>query len=526
MKLTVDNKEVEVPAGATVLDAARKLGIQIPTLCHRDGHKPLTTCFVCVVRINGAMRLMPSCATPAVEGMVVESEAPEVRAARRTAIELLLSDHLGDCIGPCQSVCPAHMDIPEMIREIAEGRLRDAIVTIKQRIALPAILGRICPEICEGGCRRSAWDGPVSVCRLKRYAADVDLRSEDPYLPPCLPATGRRIAIVGTGPAGLAAAYELQQQGHDAILFDDRDEPGGMLRYGVPADQLPRPVLDAEIEQVRRMGATFRMQTALGKDVSLDELRQEFDAVLLASGDAKMAAVSIDGPARAPQGMRIDKSTQQTSVPGVFAAGAAVVPTKHAVRSLASGRAAAVAIGRFLAGVVGEVRGHIPGPGEREFTVRVGKLSHDQIIPYLQGALDATRTDTADLGFDDAQARNEAQRCLHCDCRKQDGCKLRSYAAEYEAVATHYNGGRPHFEQDASHPHIIFEPAKCINCGICVQITQEAHEPIGLSFSGRGFTVQVTAPLHMERADALTSAARECVEACPTGALVWKQCPG
>ncbi|MDT8303241.1 MAG: 2Fe-2S iron-sulfur cluster-binding protein, partial [Sedimentisphaerales bacterium] len=124
-KLFIDNREVEVNSGATILDAAGKLGIEIPTMCFLKDYKPSTSCMVCVVKIEGLASLVPACATVAVEGMRVESSSEVVFQARKVALELLLSDHLGDCLGPCQMICPADMDIPLMIRQIAAGKLRD-----------------------------------------------------------------------------------------------------------------------------------------------------------------------------------------------------------------------------------------------------------------------------------------------------------------------------------------------------------------------------------------------------------------
>ncbi len=123
-KITIDNREVEVEAGTTVLDAAQKLGISIPTLCYLRGHEATTSCMVCVVKLAGANGLVPACGTVVRDGMRVESDSEEVREARKAALELLLSDHVGDCVGPCQMGCPAHMNIPQMIRQIAAGDLQ------------------------------------------------------------------------------------------------------------------------------------------------------------------------------------------------------------------------------------------------------------------------------------------------------------------------------------------------------------------------------------------------------------------
>jgi len=205
-KLTVNNCKVEVPMGSTILDAAKNVGIQIPTMCFLRGYKPATSCMVCVVKVAGREGLVPACGMIAEDGMRVETDTQEVKEARTAALELLLSDHVGDCMGPCHVTCPARMNIPLMIRQIANGDLRDAIETIKKDIALPAVLGRICPAPCEKSCRRAAYDEAVSICLLKRYAADVDLASAKPYLPDCSPSSGKRVAIIGAGPAGLSAA--------------------------------------------------------------------------------------------------------------------------------------------------------------------------------------------------------------------------------------------------------------------------------------------------------------------------------
>ncbi|MBM4039979.1 MAG: FAD-dependent oxidoreductase, partial [Planctomycetes bacterium] len=342
-KLTIDSRPVEVPPGATVLDAARKLGIEIPTLCHLDGFEPSTSCFVCVVKLKGKPGLVPSCATAATEGMEVESESEEVRDARRTALELLLSDHLGDCIAPCQAVCPAHMNIPRMLRQIAAGRLRDAVMTVKEHIPLPAVLGRICPAPCEKGCRRGQipdsrfqipdseignrkseiGNSAVSICLLKRFVGDADLAAPEPWLPERKPSTGRRVAIVGAGPAGLSAAWYLLQDGHAVTVFDDHEKPGGMLQYAVPEDKLPRAALDAEIALITRLGAELR----LGKRVeNITELRNSFDAILVAAGELRPGDAARLGLPASKTGVVADKESLATPVAGDFAAGGAIRP--------------------------------------------------------------------------------------------------------------------------------------------------------------------------------------------------------
>jgi len=517
-KLTIDNREVEVPGGATILDAAEKLGIDIPTMCFLKGYEPSTSCMVCVVKVEGKAVLLPACGTLAEDGMRVESDCEEVYQARKTALELLLSDHVGDCLGPCQTICPAQMNIPLMIRQIAAGKLRDAIETVRKDIALPAVLGRICPKPCERGCRRAAIDEAVSICLLKRYVADVDLKSDEPYSPICRPSQDKRVAIIGAGPAGLAAAYYLQQAGYDCTVFDDHEKPGGMLQYGVPEDELPRDVLACEIARIKKLGFTFEGKRRINDSASFEKLRKDFDAVFAAFGALDAGEVEAMGLRTSKNGVAIDSRTYQTNLPGVFAGGDAVRKRRLAIRAVADGKEAAVSIDQYLSG--DELTGPI-----KPFNTRIGKIEDGEKERFAACASDAPRVNVSGKGdgFTDEQARKEAARCLHCDCRKADNCRLRQYAQEYNARPAQYKSRRRLFEQQIQHPEIIYEPGKCIDCGLCIQIAKQAGEKLGLTFIGRGFNVRVAVPFGRSIAEGLKQAADKCVAACPTGALSYKE---
>jgi len=516
-RIVIDNRQTEVEPDETILDAARKLGIAIPTLCHLAGHPPATSCMVCVVRVNGGERLVPACATKAADGMLVESDADDVREARRAALELLLSDHLGDCEAPCRTACPAHMDIPLMIRQIKAGMLDRAIRTVKRHIALPAVLGRICPAPCEKTCRRGAVDKPVSICLLKRYVADADCESSRPCMPACQRRTGGKVAIIGAGPAGLAAAWHLLQDGHSCTIFDGRDEPGGMLR-SIDDGRLPAAVLDAEIDAIMRLGADYKPRSRVGGEIAFHEIRGAFDAVLIATGQLQKADAAAFGVEYAEKGLRVDRHTLQTTMSGVFAAGSAITPSHLAVRAVADGRTASIAISQYLAGTA--------VTGERHtFSVHAGKLVNGELTGFAADAAAEGRIGPAGgagAGFAADEALREASRCLHCDCRKKDACKLRDHASDCDARPGAHKGERRSFAQDASHPVVIYEPGKCISCGICVRITAAAKEPLGLAFTGRGFGVRVAVPFGRPLAEGLVKVARECVLACPTGALAFK----
>ncbi len=519
-KISIDGREVEVDAGATVLDAAAKLGISIPTMCHLRGQEAMTSCMVCVVKVRGANGLVPACGTVVREGMQVESDCEEVFDARKAALELLLSDHVGDCMGPCQMGCPARMDIPRMIRQIAAGELKEALVTVKRDIALPAVLGRICPAPCEKVCRRKQHDDAVSICLLKRYVADVDVQSDSPYLPQCRQKRGQRVAIIGAGPAGLAAAYHLQQDGIECTVFDDHEEPGGMLRYGVPEKDLPRDVLAGEMAQIERLGVTFRFGTRIGLAVPMDEIRSEFDAVFIGTGELKPGDAEGLGVEASSDGIKVSSRTGATNVPGVFAGGDAVRKRRLAVRSVADGKEAAYSIQQYLR------RAEVTGP-PRLFNSRMGKLEDGEMETFLRSARAASRQKPSDPagGFTEKEAHAESRRCLHCDCRKFEGCLLRRYAQAHEARQTRYKADRRRFVQRTEHPDVLYEPGKCIDCGICIRIASQAGEKLGLTFVGRGFDVRVTVPFDASLAEGLQVAAARCVEACPTGALAFRDRP-
>ena len=501
ISVTIDGKPVSVAEGATVLQAARQAGVEIPTLCDRGPDKPaLTSCMVCVVRVNGAVRLVPSCATRVADQMKIESETADVRKARQTALELLLSDHVGPCVAPCQSVCPAHMHIDKMLDQIAAEDWTGAIRTIKEDIPLPAVLGRICPELCEKGCRRKNYDAPVSICRLKREAADRDLASGAPWRPDVLPATGQRVAIIGAGPAGLSAAYYLAQAGHACTIFDRHTEAGGSLLTRTTPEELPRSVIAAEVEQIRVLGVQFM----LGQQADAEQLRRQYDAVLIAGGEKAL--------------VKTDRQTAQTAAPGIFAAGAAAGGgAKHAVQAVGDGHFAARAIIAHLAGKPPIKRAPDwnctgPAPTSEELAQKAAQVCCDPRADALAAQADRW-------------AQRQADRCLRCGCPKQDDCTLREVAAALSANPNAFRGDRrPHMPPlTAALPNgrtLTLDNGKCIACGRCVAIAQEAGERHGLAWISRGFAVHLGPALGVDLAAALERSADACARACPTAALM------
>jgi len=229
-----------------------------------------------------------------------------------------------------------------------------------------------------------------------------------------------------------------------------------------------------------------------------------------------------------PNGIAINGKTYQTNLAGVFAGGDAVRRRRLTVRAVADGKEAAMAIGQYLSLFPqGGGPGRVVIGATRAFNTRIGKLKDGEIEKFMAGASNSARIMLLrkEDGFTDGQARQEAARCLHCDCRKAGDCKLRQYAQEYDARPGRYKGERRIFVQQVQHPDVIYEPGKCIDCGLCVQIAAKAGEKLGLTFIGRGFDVRVAVPFERSLAEGLKRCASQCVAACPTGALALKNNP-
>jgi formate dehydrogenase (NADP+) beta subunit len=198
-------------------------------------------------------------------------------------------------IVPCKTACPVHMEIPGYLRLIAAGKRDEANAVIREKAPFPGVLGRVCSHPCEQVCRRGEVNAPVSICALKRYAAEGDKgfwkqKGIADW------GTGRKVAVVGAGPAGLTAAFYLRKKGHIVTVFEARKEAGGMMRYGIPSYRLPREVLKKEIKDILETGIELRTRESLGKDFTLDGLKRVgFDAIFLAIGAGLGQRLVIEG---------------------------------------------------------------------------------------------------------------------------------------------------------------------------------------------------------------------------------------
>ena len=328
MKIRVNGRNVSVSAEESLLTGLLQNGFMVPNLCYLKELEPYGGCGLCLVEINGMLKSVRACSVMPTEGMEVQTESPRIIQSRKITLGLLLSDHRGDCLAPCVLACPANQDCQGYIGLIANGQFDAAFARIMEDNPLPGCIGRVCPHPCEEACRRNLLEGPLSIMRLKRFAADTvwaDERSQNEkgmgkseeivsaayessceknteeaeaitsvYQPNIGNRTGKTVAVIGAGPSGLSAAYFLAKYGHKAVVFDQMEAAGGMLRYGIPAYRLSDEVVDQEVKRIESMGVTFQYNKKLGVDIHLPVLRAEYDAVYIAVGAWESTALGCE----------------------------------------------------------------------------------------------------------------------------------------------------------------------------------------------------------------------------------------
>jgi ferredoxin len=352
-KLEIDGKSIEVPAGTRVIQAAKQLGINIPTMCYMEGMEPFTSCMICMVKDVGKKKLVPGCSAVVEDGMSIVTEDDEVKKSRKFTLELLFSDHIGDCEAPCHRVCRSHINIPLMIRHINDDDMNGAVEVLRSAAGATNLPCHGCEASCEPGCRRGKADAPVSIRNLVRYV-------------------------------------------HDWGQSRGKWRPG--------------------------------------------------------ENDGKKA--------------------------------------------------------------------------DKAFNCAIGKLKEGEIDSFLLESEPIPRVEPSrgeEAGFTEEEAKREGSRCMHCDCRKANNCGLRDYADRYGVKQREYQPDeRNHFKQIRQHGDILFEPEKCIKCGLCIRIAEKQKEQLGLTWIGRGFDVQVGTPFNSELSASLILTAADCVDACPTAALAYR----
>ena len=247
--LIIDDVPVRVPAGTTIFEAAKTAGIEIPNLCYLKELGPYGACGVCVVEVENCPKMLRACSAKVAPGMVVHTKSEKALATRKLALELLMGDHDGDCQGPCKLNCPAHNLVEE----------------------------------------------PISIAQLKYFAADQVRKDGNEHPIKVAASTGKKVGIIGGGPAGLTAAFKLAQWGHAVTVYDQMPEMGGMLRYGIPEYRLPKAILKAETDAIAALGVTFVNDFKIGRDADFAKFRSWFDAVIVANGAWKSTAMRVKG---------------------------------------------------------------------------------------------------------------------------------------------------------------------------------------------------------------------------------------
>jgi formate dehydrogenase major subunit len=304
VRVTINGTAITADNAKTILQVARDNGIDIPTLCYDPRLPPYGSCLVCVVEVRSAGRLLMSCTTPVAEGMEIWTDSVPAAQARKAALEMLLSSHYADCRGPCFLQCPANVDVQGYLAFAAAGMYREALDLIRETNPMPLSWGRGCVRYCEANCRRKDVDSPGAINFMKRYVADLEFDNLPKPVP--VPTNGKKVAVIGGGPAGLTCGYFLRQKGYEVTLLDKQPKLGGMLRYGIPEYRLPQAVLDKEIDYLVAHGIAVRTGVKLGREFTLDSLKADgFDAIYLAMGSW------------VAKGMGIENETHERILPGI-----------------------------------------------------------------------------------------------------------------------------------------------------------------------------------------------------------------
>ncbi len=686
VNIFLNGKHIQAEEGEYVLNVAKRNGVEIPTLCNDPRLEPYSSCFVCVVEIEGMRGLQPSCSTRVSEGMKITTDNEKVRKSRKGALDLIMSNHYADCKAPCTETCPAHVDVQGYISLIEKGLYSEAVALIKETNPLPAVCGRVCVRPCEAACRRNLLDegAPVGIDYMKRFASDWDLEHEH-FVPEVAPSTGKKVAIIGAGPGGLSAAYFLQQKGHQCDIFEAAPEPGGWLRYGIPEYRLPNDVLDHEISTITELGVNIFCNKKLGDNLSYKDLKEEYDSVILTIGAQKGTLLGVKGeeaegvyagidflktmeetgkpadfrgkkvivvgggntamdccrtaircgstdvkvvyrrtekemPAnpieihesklegveylflnnpvkvnadengklksvtlvkmelgepdasgrRRPipiegseyelecdyilaaigqktdaafiddinkfaEGGKLelnrwgnidaDEKTLQTGIPSVFAAGDGVTGPATIIEAIAQAQTASLSAHQFITGQ--EVK-----PAHRPFVSKKDNFKPQTVEDYKDRYAHQKREEMpvmpetqrvnfkeVELGYTEAMACNEAQRCMECGCVEFFDCDLQKYSDEYEVEQEKYAGEFNEYQINFDHPYIELDSNKCILCSRCIRICHEVVGADALGLVNRGFKTYVSPALGLPLAETNCESCGLCIDTCPTGAL-------
>lgn len=296
VSITINDQSIVAQDGITILEAATRAEISIPTLCNVKGKSSSQSCGLCAVEIAGRDSFVLSCANPIEEGMVITTNSPALHTHRKNQLSILTKTHFGDCKAPCNLTCPGQINVQGYIAHVAQGEYEEALRLVMERNPFPFSVGRVCPRFCETRCRRILVDEPVSINHLKRFVADWCMDHDVSLHIPKEKNTGKRIAVIGGGPAGLTAAFYLAQKGHDITIFEAMPQLGGMLRYGIPDYKIPRKIIDYETTAILKMGISVKFNQKWGVDFSLEDIQEQgFHAIFVGIGAWTPEKLEIPG---------------------------------------------------------------------------------------------------------------------------------------------------------------------------------------------------------------------------------------
>ena len=340
---------------------------------------------------------------------------------------------------PCTATCPLHCNAHGYVALISQGKFKEALALVKEKLPFPRILAYACSHPCERECKRIEKDRPLSICHLKRFLVDHVEESEFEFTPP--QERNQRVAIIGGGPSGLIAAYDLRKMGYSVTIFESRNELGGLLTHGFPSYRLPRQVIDKDLSIINKMGIEVRLNTEVGKDIPAETLLQSFDAIFMSGGVASTESMTriFKGLKRTRKGwIQINPISLESSLKGIFAGGDAVRGPSTIVDSMAHGRKAAISIDRYLRGedLMGGRELEEKQTSPFQSTLPDSKRKEREILPDMVKPLV--------MGLTPEEAIEEAKHCLNCggcsdcgECAKYCQPKAVVYGMKEERIELH-----------------------------------------------------------------------------------------
>ena len=340
---------------------------------------------------------------------------------------------------PCTATCPLHCNAQGYVALISQGKFKEALQLVREKLPFPGILAYACAHPCEKECKRIEEDRPISICHLKRFLVDHVEEPEFGFMPP--EEKEKKIAIVGGGPSGLTAAYDLRRMGYRITLFESKNELGGLLTHRFPSYRLPREVVEKDLAVIDKMGIEVKCNTQVGEDVSTEALSQSYDAIFIAGGIAGAESIqrAFKGLKRTRRGtIQVNPISLETGVKGVFAGGDMVTGPGTIIESMAHGRKVALSIDRYL-------RGEDLLQGRESEGTQISPLR--SLLPYSKRMdrevlPDMVKPFAASLTAEEAM--EEAKRCLNCagcsdcgECAKACQPKAIDYGMKEEIVELH-----------------------------------------------------------------------------------------